>query len=96
MNTLVAARKVSFAKEVYLILMRIVTQVARLPLALLVLTIQGVVQGLLQSEMFNGVAGVEFSMFDRSDNEKKTMNMLGLAFMAASDQFTMMSMAQVL
>lgn len=46
--------------------------------------------------MFHGVVGVEFTMFDRNLNEKKTFNMLGLAFMAASDQFTMMSMAQVL
>lgn len=42
------------------------------------------------------MVGAEFSMTDRRLNQKLTLNMLGLAFMAASDQFTMMSMAQVL
>ena len=85
MNTLKIARKVTFRREIYLILARIVTQVCRLPLALLVLAINGVIQGLLQSEMFRDVAGVQLSMFDRAENQKKTLNMLGLAFMAASD-----------
>lgn len=46
-NTLVVEKKVSFVREVKLILDRIVVQALRLPLAIMVLVINGVIQGLL-------------------------------------------------
>ena len=71
-------------------------QAYRLPLALMVLCINGVVQGFLQSSIFNGVADFKMSWRDTEHNHKTIMNVLGLAYLAASDQFIMMSMAQVL
>lgn len=46
--------------------------------------------------MFHDVAASQFSYKDADLNRKSMMNMLGLAFLAASDQFIMLSMAQVL
>ena len=67
-NTLVVEKKVSFVREVKLILDRIVVQALRLPLAIMVLVINGVIQGLLQSEVFREVANTDFDMFDRNIN----------------------------
>ena len=53
-------------------------------------------QGCLQASFFGGVVEAPFSFRDQMMNQKSTLNMLGLAFSAASDQFIMMSMAQVL
>jgi len=75
---------------------RMAVQMMRLPVAFLALAVQGVIQGLLQASLFNDVVKKEFSWRDRDLNMKVTMNMLGLAFQAASDQFIMMSMAQIL
>lgn len=68
-------------------------QAYRLPLALMILCINGIIQGFLQSAMFQGVADIKMSWKDTQHNQKAVMNVLGLAFLAASDQFIMMSMA---
>jgi len=43
---------------------RVIKQVCRMPLALLVLSINGVITGLLHAEIFHDVCKVEFSWKD--------------------------------
>ena len=87
---------VGIAHQIYVLTRRFAVQVYRLPLALMIMAIQGVIQGLMQGDLFREVASQEFVWRDNRHNQKVITNMLGLAFMAASDQFVMMSMAQLL
>ena len=52
---------------------------------MIALVVQGVIQGCLQASLFSDVVNQKLSWRDKQVNVKATMNMLGLAFQAASD-----------
>ena len=58
------AKRVNFFSQFKLIFRRMVIQASRIPLAMLVLIINGILAGTLQASFFSNVANAEFSWRD--------------------------------
>lgn len=95
-SQVIETRQVNKFKQFKLLLNRCLTQVYRLPTALVAVVFMATFQGLTQGSIFGDVGAKNFSPIDMANNQKVASNYLGLAFMVGSDQFITMSFAQVL
>ena len=85
-SNIAKTREVSFGKQYCLIFKRFMLYAIRTPISVVSFAFMAVFQGILQGSIFHGV-GAEKFIIDKDTDIQIVSNMIGLAFLATSDQF---------
>ena len=95
MSIIGESRNVPFCKQYRLLFKRFMVFIQRTPEAVFAIVFMALMQSFLQASLFHGVGEETFSPTDSNKNIEVIQNLVGISFLATSDQFMTMAFGQV-